>query len=168
MAVEAGRTDHRKQILYPAAALSLLAGAIHLWVMPEHFEEWWGYGIFFLAAGIAQGVYGAALPRWPRRSLFLLGIGGNLLIAVLYLLTRTVGIPFFGSEAGGIESIGLIDLCATTSELALAIVLGAMLLRELSTQRRCLVLLIAAIAILSLGHLVHLLLRNHSTHGSGF
>ncbi|HSK84222.1 MAG TPA: hypothetical protein VK902_12605 [Rubrobacter sp.] len=23
-----------------AAALSLLAAIIHLWVMPEHFEEW--------------------------------------------------------------------------------------------------------------------------------
>jgi hypothetical protein len=25
--------------LYPVAALSLIAGLIHLWVMPEHFEE---------------------------------------------------------------------------------------------------------------------------------
>jgi len=24
------------------AALSLMAGLIYLWVMPEHFEEWWG------------------------------------------------------------------------------------------------------------------------------
>jgi hypothetical protein len=34
--------------LRTAAALSLLAAAIHLWVMPEQFEEWWGYGAFFL------------------------------------------------------------------------------------------------------------------------
>ena len=35
-------------VLYAAAALSLLAALIHLRVMPEHFEEWWGYGTFFL------------------------------------------------------------------------------------------------------------------------
>ncbi len=35
-------------VLYTVAALSLLAALIHLWVMPEHFEEWWGYGAFFL------------------------------------------------------------------------------------------------------------------------
>jgi hypothetical protein len=27
-------------MLYPVAALSLIAGLIYLWVMPEHFEEW--------------------------------------------------------------------------------------------------------------------------------
>jgi hypothetical protein len=41
-------TDRPKGVLYTVAALSLLAGLIHLWVMPEHFEEWWGYGTFFL------------------------------------------------------------------------------------------------------------------------
>ena len=30
----------RGRTLYAAAALSLLAALIHLWVMPEHFEEW--------------------------------------------------------------------------------------------------------------------------------
>ncbi len=33
-------TDWPRGILYTVAALSLLAGLIHLWVMPEHFEEW--------------------------------------------------------------------------------------------------------------------------------
>ena len=28
--------------LYVAAALSLVAALAHLWVMPEHFKEWWG------------------------------------------------------------------------------------------------------------------------------
>ena len=44
----------RERTLYAAATLSLLAGLIHLWVTPEHFEEWWGYGAFFLVAGAAQ------------------------------------------------------------------------------------------------------------------
>jgi hypothetical protein len=63
-----------KTVLYVAAACSLLAALIHLWVIPEHFEEWWGYGTFFLISAAAQGAYAAALPHWPRRPLLLLGI----------------------------------------------------------------------------------------------
>jgi cell filamentation protein len=44
----------RGRTLYAASALSLLAGLIHLWVTPEHFEEWWGYGLFFMFAAAAQ------------------------------------------------------------------------------------------------------------------
>jgi hypothetical protein len=148
--------NRSKMVLYSAAALSLLAALIHLWVIPEHFEEWWGYGTFFLISAIAQGSYGAALLRWPRRPLLLLGLGGNLLIIVLYLLTRTVGIPFFGPDAGEVEGIGLIDLCATTSELALIIALGALLLGGLPRERVVMVLLILGLVVLFLGHLLHL------------
>jgi hypothetical protein len=45
--------DRPRSILYTVAALSLLAGLIHLGVMPEHFEEWWGYSAFFLVAAVA-------------------------------------------------------------------------------------------------------------------
>jgi len=54
--------------LHVAAALSLLAAIIHLWVMPEHFEEWWGYGTFFLVVALAQGLYALCLLRRPGRS----------------------------------------------------------------------------------------------------
>ena len=42
-----------KGMLYAVAMLSALAALIHLWVMPEHFGEWWGYGAFFLVAASA-------------------------------------------------------------------------------------------------------------------
>ena len=97
----------RERTLYAAAALSLLAGLLHLWVAPKHFEEWWGYGAFFVVAGAAQILY---VP-----------------IVVLYLLTlltRTVGIPLFGPGAGEVEGVSFIDLCATTSEVGIAVALG--------------------------------------------
>ncbi len=146
-------------ILYAAAALSLVAALIHLWVMPEHFREWWGYGAFFLASALAQVLYVPLLLGRPSRGILLLGIGGNLAIVSLYLLTRTVGIPLFGPHAGEVEGAGFMDLCATTSELGIAAALGALLLRGLSSDRRRLVLIVAAIALVSVGHLVHLLLR---------
>src|SRR5215216_7342782 len=97
--------DRRGPSLYAAAALSLLAGLIHLWVAPEHFEEWWGYGAFFLVAAAAQLLYAPLALRWPSRTLLIVGIAGNLAIVALYLLTRTVGIPPLGPEAGKVEGL---------------------------------------------------------------
>ncbi len=125
--------------------------------MPEHFEEWWGYGAFFLVAAAAQALYVPLLLRWPGRTLLLLGIGVNLAIALLYLLTRTVGIPLFGPRAGEVEGFGFADLCATTSEQGIVVALGAALLRGLSAERRRVVPIGVAVALVSVGHVVHLL-----------
>jgi len=149
----------RGRTLYAAAALSLLAALIHLWVAPEHFEEWWGYGAFFLVAAAAQVLYVPLVLLWPTRIVLLLGIAGNLAIAVLYLLTRTVGIPLFGPGAGEVEGVGFIDLCATTSEVGIAVALGAALLRRTAPERRRMILLIAAVVVVSVGHVVHLVVR---------
>lgn len=160
MTVDVGRTDLHKRILYSAAALSLIAALIHLWVIPEHFEEWWGYGTFFLVAAVAQGFYGAALLRWPTQPLLLLGIIGNSLIILLYLLTRTVEIPLLGPAAGEVEQLGFIDVCATTSEVALILALSSLLLWRLFHERVNLFMFILATAILLLAHLPHLLLAS--------
>jgi hypothetical protein len=149
----------RERTLYAAAALSLLAGLIHLWVTPEHFEEWWGYGVFFVVAGAAQILYVPIVLLLPTRIILLAGITGNLAIVVLYLLTRTVGIPFFGPEAGEVEGFGFVDVCATASELGIAVALGAALLRNAPPERRRTILLIVAIGLVSVGHVVHLVLR---------
>src|SRR5215208_1784129 len=89
----------RERTLY-AAALSLLAALLQLWVTPEHFEEWWGYGAFFVVAAAAQILYVPIVVLWPTRIVLLGGIAGNLAIVVLYLLTRTVGIPFSDQRLG--------------------------------------------------------------------
>ena len=160
------RSDQSKTVLYAAAALSLLAALIHLWVMPEHFEEWWGYGTFFLVIAVAQWFYSVSLLRWPEKLVFYLGIGGNLAIIVLYIVTRTVGIPLFGPHAGEVEEVGVVDLCAAMSELALAIALGAlvMLPRGLSRERVIVVLLILGLIVIFVGHLLHLMLSVSPAH----
>ena len=73
----------RTRVFLYAAALSLTAAAMHAWAMPEHLEEWWGYGSFFLIAATAQACYGLALLRRPGRMLLLLGVVGNLAIVSL-------------------------------------------------------------------------------------
>jgi hypothetical protein len=151
--------ERPKTGLYAAATLSLGAALIHLWVAPEHFEEWWGYGAFFLVAAAAQVLYIPLLVRWPTHAVLVVGIAGNLAIVMLYLLTRTVGIPLFGPEAGEVEGVGFADVCATTSELGISIALGAALLREVAPERRRTILLIAAVTLVLVGHVVHLALR---------
>src|SRR5215212_7773969 len=149
----------RERTLYAAAALSLLAALVHLWVTPEHFEEWWGYGVFFVVAAAAQILYVPIVLLWPTRIVLFLGIAGNLAIVGLYLLTRTVGIPFFGPEAGEVEGFGFVDVCATASEVGIAVALSAVLLRNATPERRRTILLIVAVGLVSVGHVVHLLLR---------
>lgn len=116
-----------RKILYVAVALTVVAASMHAWAMPEHFGEWWGYGVFFLLVAAAQGFYGVALLRRAGPSLFLLGIAGNLAVVVLYIVTRTVGIPFFGPHAGVVEELGVLGLSATVIEVTLVIALVASL-----------------------------------------
>ncbi len=151
-------TNRPKGVLYTVATLSLLAALIHLWVMPEHFEEWWGYGMFFLVAGVVQVVYVPLLVRWPNQTVLLLGMVGNSVIVLLYLFTRVVGIPFFGPEAGKIEGVGIIDVCATASEAAIVVALGVLMLWRLAGERTTMIGLVLSAMLLVGAHLPHLLL----------
>lgn len=129
--VEAGGTERSLRV---AEGLSFGAAFVHLWEMPEHYEEWWVLGVFFLAVGAAQGLYGLSLPRLGSRVSFLLaGVAGNILIVAIWTLTRTAGIPYIrtnGVESpelrlGMVEAVGGPDLAATAIEVALAAVLVA-------------------------------------------
>lgn len=125
-----------KGIVYMAVALSLVAALIHAVVMPEHMAEWWGYGVFFLVTALAQGLYAVALLRWARPPLFAIGIVGNLAVIGLYIVTRTVGVPFFGPGAGEMEAVGPLDLASKVVEAMLIITLMALLLRAAARRTR--------------------------------
>jgi hypothetical protein len=107
----------------------IVSGGVHGLVTHEHFQEWWGYGVFFLVAAICLIGFGLALitdaidPRFMpgdvnrlRRVIYALGAIGNVSILALYVLTRTIGIPL-GPGAGSVESVGVIDVVAKASEV---------------------------------------------------
>jgi hypothetical protein len=52
-----------------------------------------------------------------------------------------------------------VDVCATASELGIVVALGAALLRNATPERRRTIALIMAIGLVSVGHVVHLVLR---------
>jgi len=107
----------------------IVAGGAHGLVTQEHFQEWWGYGVFFLATSICLIGFGLALitdaidPRYMpgdvnrvRRLLYGLGAIGIVGILVLYVITRTVGVPL-GPGSGSVEEVGAVDLVSKASEL---------------------------------------------------
>jgi hypothetical protein len=110
-----------KRWQYAAAVLSMLAGWIHVFFAPEHFEEWVGYGVFFVVASICQMLFSLLVitNMPPRRGLLWAGVVGNMALIALWGITRTIGIPFFGPSAGEVETIGPLDLTAQIAELAL-------------------------------------------------
>ena len=135
------------RLLWWAAGLSFAAAVIHGIATPEHLEEWWGYGLFFVTAAIAQVAYGVLLllrpweweadvptdaPRTEEyaRLMYLLGIGGNAAIIALYVVSRTVGVPFLGPEAGEVEPVTQLGLISKATEVALIWCLAALLRRE--------------------------------------
>jgi hypothetical protein len=107
----------------------IISGSAHGLVTQDHFQEWWGYGVFFLVTSICLIGFGLALitdaidPRYMpgdvnriRRVMYAVGAIGNVSILGLYLLTRTVGIPL-GPGSGSVESVGVIDVVAKAAEL---------------------------------------------------
>jgi len=120
---------------YLAAGLSIGAALVHGVVTPEHLSEWWGYGLFFIFAAMAQGLYGVVLLLQPWRydetggireggdryaqTYYILGVVGNAAIVSLYIVSRTIGIPFFGPEAGKVEPVTPIGLMSKIIEVAL-------------------------------------------------
>ncbi|MDQ4126733.1 MAG: hypothetical protein M3151_02050 [Actinomycetota bacterium] len=160
MSVGRHATWRSETTLHVAAALSLLAAATHLWVVVEHLQEWWGYGTFFLILAFAQGLYGVGLLRRPSRPLLLLGVASNLAVVILWLATRTSGIPLFGPHAGEVEEVGLTDLVCTLAEAGIVVGLGALAMKGLPTERRIQVVVVLAASALLFWHLLHLLGRS--------
>lgn len=96
------------------AVASAVSGVVHGAVCPEHFEEGLRFGLFFLALSATQFAVAiaAALGRHTAASLALGAVTGAAAIA-LWVLTRTVGLPFGLAE---IEPIGLWDSLASVAE----------------------------------------------------
>jgi hypothetical protein len=135
---------------------------MHLWAAPEHLEEWWGYGAFFLVLAIAQGLYGFGLLRRPSRPFLLLGVSGNLAVVILWLVTRTTGIPLLGPHAGEVEGVGVLDLVCTLAEVGIVAGLGAMAMRGLPTEGRIQIVVALGASSLLFWHLLHLLAGSSS------
>lgn len=99
-----------------AAALSAVAGLIHAAVCADHFQAGVLYGVFFAAAAGCQLGWSALVVARSADWLAPVGVLGNTAIVLLWLVTRTVGIPL-GPATGQVDAVGAVDLLSAGCEI---------------------------------------------------
>jgi hypothetical protein len=110
----------RNRIIILVAGVSWAAAFVHGAVTSAHFAEYWLFGLFFAVLAMLQFGWGAWIYQEPRAGRLWLGAIGNLLVVLLWILSRTVGLPV-GTDAWQPEAIGFVDLMATLDEVGIAV-----------------------------------------------
>jgi hypothetical protein len=81
--------------LLPLAVVSSTAAAgVHAAVAPEHARESLLFGLFFWGSALLQLLWAGAVSVNGSRRLLVLGAVGNLAVVALWVVTRTLGLPF--------------------------------------------------------------------------
>ena len=130
--------DDDRRLIRWAAWLSIAALLAHAVDVPDHLREWWGYSTFFVVVGAFQFFYAFLLvfrpwrydetgglrndPRRFGRPYYVLGIGLAVSLLIVYIDSRTVGLPFLGPEAGR-QPLTFLGLVPVVQDLALLLVL---------------------------------------------
>jgi len=119
------------------AVLSISVGIIHVLLVPEHSQESWIWGMIFLTSGLAQISYGIVVSLlgkvFLRNALYYIGIIGNIILAVTFVLVRIITPPFSseGTPINELEPNGIITLVI---EVVLIILLGHQLKHKDDTK----------------------------------
>lgn len=92
----------------------LVAATVHAIVGPGHFDEGLRFGLFFAALTVVQVATSVQVLRRPARPLVAATALLNGGVVVVWLATRTVGLPFGLAE---VEAVGPLDVVATAAEL---------------------------------------------------
>jgi hypothetical protein len=108
-----------------AAVASGVAAAIHAGAIGPHLEESRLFAAAFAAMAVAQGAWMVLILVVPSRRGYLAGAGLNGGVILIWLLSRTVGLPV-GLHPGVAEPIGAMDATASLAELVA--VLGSLVL----------------------------------------
>jgi hypothetical protein len=130
-----------------AITLASVAGGVHLVLIAQQASVWWGYGALMAAiAAIEIGIAIALVVR-PTPGVIITGIVGVTASIVLYVVSRTSGLPFgpgparaahftdpfhaghpdFSFLQGRAESVGALDLGCLVAEVALIVLLVTLL-----------------------------------------
>jgi hypothetical protein len=118
MIVQQQRTSG-ELLRWSAALLTAAAAAIHFAVTPGHFDENRAFGVFFAAAAWSQLLWALLVTRSDDRRLRLAGVAGNIAFALVWVVSRTTGLPI-GLEPGAREAVEFIDVLATIFEVLAA------------------------------------------------
>ena len=133
------------RLRYWAAGLAISAIAAHALAAPGHLKEWWGFSAFFVIIGTFQLFYGFALLAQPwrydesgglrpdadryGRPYYRLGIVLSGLLLLAYVISRSTGLPFFGSDAVA-QPVTLLSLAPVAQNILLLLCLVLLLRRH--------------------------------------
>lgn len=113
-------------LYYAAAATTAVAGILHLSLVPNVIGRNPNSGIFFIISGIAQIFWVIPmLKRWGRIWYFL-GIGGTIILIIMWVITRVPGNPITGR--GG--PIGEMAIVIEIFQIAYIIITAIIILKE--------------------------------------
>jgi hypothetical protein len=93
-------------LYYAAAAVTAIAGILHLILAPNILGFNLNTGIFFIVAGIAQLFWVVPMIRRWGLPWYYVGIGGTIVLMVLFAITRMPDNPITG-RGGPINPMGL-------------------------------------------------------------
>ena len=100
-------TRMTKALYYAAAATTAIAGILHLVLAPNILEFNLNTGIFFIVAGIAQLFWVVPMIKKWGSPWYFAGIGGTIILIVLFAITRMPDNPITG-RAGGVMPNALV------------------------------------------------------------
>jgi hypothetical protein len=98
-----------------AAVCTVASGVVHAVATPHHATEHVAFGVFFFLCTFGQFGWATMALTSPTPSLLWSGLGLNVLLIGLWVVTRTVGLPL--GLTSGPEGIGAWDVAATVWEL---------------------------------------------------
>ena len=106
--------------------LAATAALIHAKALFDHASHYWLFGVFFGVLAYAQVFWAFLVYRRPgERRWFMPAAVVSLAVVGLWLVTRSVGLPF-GPWAGRPEPLAITDITASLNELLLAGLIVAM------------------------------------------
>ena len=88
-----------KGLYYATAATTAIAGILHLIVASNVLGFSLNFGIFFIVAGIAQLFWVVPIIRRWGLPWYYVGIGGMIVLIILFVITRMPGNPITGRGA---------------------------------------------------------------------
>jgi hypothetical protein len=113
-----------KNLITGSAAMTVLAGIIHIWIFPQHWEHAPAHGLLFLIVGIVQILWGIAVWKQPSTRLYYVGVLMAGWLIVLYAITRLLPAPFGHGGPEAMDTIGLVcKLCEILGMFSLIVLI---------------------------------------------
>jgi len=110
------------------AVTSLATAGIHFAVMGEHFREYAAFGVFFSLVAWFQALWALGVVVSPTRPLLTVGLVVNVTVVVIWIVSRTTGLPI-GPEPGTAEPAAFLDVLSTILEIGIVVVTATLLVR---------------------------------------